>query len=155
MPHLNGYDATLQVLKKYSSAKCILLTGYDTLTIAMNFIKIGGRGFLLKGDNSEEIIHALRAVQNGDYYFSPHYEQYLVRWLDLNMKLHVPTLKFTPRELEIILKFSKGFTSKEVGESMQLSTRTIETYRYDLLKKTQVKNSAELIRFAFQNGILS
>jgi DNA-binding NarL/FixJ family response regulator len=58
-----------------------------------------------------------------------------------------------PRELEIILKLSRGMTSKEIADSIQLSARTLETYRFDLIRKTEVKNLLELIRFVYQNGV--
>jgi DNA-binding NarL/FixJ family response regulator len=58
-----------------------------------------------------------------------------------------------PRELEIILKLSRGMTSKEIADSIQLSARTLEPYRFDLIRKTEVKNLLELIRFVYQNGV--
>jgi DNA-binding CsgD family transcriptional regulator len=60
-----------------------------------------------------------------------------------------------PSELEIVLKLSRGMTSKEMADSMQLSARTVETYRFDLIRKTKVKNSLDLIRFVYQNGVFS
>ncbi len=155
MPQLNGYDATLQLLKNHAGLKIILLTGYDTLAIALNFLKIGGLGFLVKGGESEEIIHAIRTVLNGDYYFNSQHEPQLVKWLERGTQQKVPSLKFTSRELEIVLKLSRGMTSKEIADSMQLSARTLETYRFDLIRKTEVKNSLELIRFVYQNGVFS
>jgi DNA-binding NarL/FixJ family response regulator len=155
MPKLNGYDATVQLLKKHVDLKIILLTGYDTLAIALNFLKIGGRGFLVKGGDSDEIMHAIRTVLNGDYYFNSQHEAQLVKWLERGTKQKVPSLKFTSRELEIVLKLSRGMTSKEIADSMQLSARTLETYRFDLIRKTEVKNSLELIRFVYQNGVFS
>jgi len=110
---------------------------------------------LVKGGVDEEVIQAIRTVISGDYFFNSQFEPQLIKWLERRTEQKVPGLKFTARELEIVLKLSKGMTSKEVGDSMQLSTRSIETYRYDLIQKTDVKNSLELIQFVYKNGIFT
>lgn len=153
MPHLNGFQAAEQLLKKNKEIRIILFTMYDTFEIALNFLKIGGRGFIVKGGKNDEIISAVRSVSNGDYYFNSHHEKEIATWIKGGKKLDVPAIRFTPHELEIIIKLSRGMTCQEIGESMQLSSRTIEAYRSELIRKAGVKNSLELISFVYQNGI--
>lgn len=155
MPHLNGLQATEQLLKKDKTIRIILFTMYDTLEIVLNFLTIGGRGFLVKGGQNQEIINAIRTVSNGDYYFNSQYETEILRWLNKEKKQHVPSIRFAPKELEVILKLSRGLTCQQVGESMQLSARTIESYRSDLMRKTDTKNTAELISYIYRQGIIN
>ena len=155
MPHLNGFQAAEQLLKKDKGIRIILFTMYDTLEIALNFLKIGGRGFIVKGGENQEIVHAVRSVSNGNYYFNSQYENEILRWLNTGKEQHVPALKFTPKEHEVILKLSRGLTCQEVGISMQLSVRTIESYRSDLMRKTNTKNTAELISYIYKQGIIN
>lgn len=155
MPHLNGLQAAEQLLKKNKSIRIILFTMYDTLEIALTFLKIGGRGFIVKGGENQEIIHAVRSVSNGNYYFNSQFENEILRWLNTEKAQHVPAIKFTPKEHEVILKLSRGLTCQQVGESMHLSTRTIESYRYDLIRKTGTKNTAELISYLYRQGIIT
>ncbi len=155
MPKLNGLIAAEQLLKKNKSIRIILFTMYDTLEIALNFLKIGGRGFIVKGGENQEIIHAVRSVSNGNYYFNSQYENEILSWLNTGKEQHVPALKFTPKEHEVILKLSRGLTCQQVGELMQLSARTIESYRSDLIRKTNTKNTAELISYIYRQGIIN
>jgi len=153
MPNLNGYEAAEQLLKKNKELKIILFTMFDSTAVAFNFLKIGGRGFIAKGGHPDEIIKAIRTVWSGDYYFHSQYEKEIVQWLSKGVDQITPKLKFTTKELEIVLKLSKGMTCKEIGDAMQLSARTIEAYRADMIAKTKVKNSLELISFVYKNGI--
>jgi DNA-binding NarL/FixJ family response regulator len=153
MPELNGYDASVSILKEFKQARIILLTMFDTKPIIYNFFKIGGKGFIWKGNPDQEISDGVRVVLNGEYFISSVHEQEIQEWMKSAAIHKVPKLKFSPLELSIVVQLSKGKTSKEISRELCLSPRTIETYRYDLIKKTEVKNSVELIEYAFKNGI--
>ncbi len=153
MPEMNGYDAANHLLRIDKSIKIILLTMYDTKPIALNFLKIGGKGFIWKGCPSGDICDGVRTVASGDYYFSSIHEQEITEWMENRTTEKVPKIKFTPLEHGILVKISKGKTSKEIGKELNLSLRTVETYRYDLIKKAEVKNTSELIEYLFRNGI--
>lgn len=153
MPEMNGYDATAVILKEYKNARIILLTMFDTKPIIYNFLKIGGKGFIWKGHPDHEVSDGIRVVLNGECFISSCHEQEVLQWLKCGSSQKTPKLKFSPLELSIVVQLSHGKTSKEISRALSLSPRTIETYRYDLIKKTAVKNSVELIEYAFKNGI--
>jgi DNA-binding NarL/FixJ family response regulator len=153
MPGISGYEAAERLLKKDDHVKIILLTMYDSITIALNFLKIGGKGFLYKGCDPNEILGAIRSVWMGDYYFHSMTEKQIIQQLEKCVQKTLPKIKFNSRDLEIVLKISKGMTSKEIGESMNLSIRSIETYRLDMIRKAQVNNSMELIDFIYRIGL--
>ena len=153
MPEMNGYDAAVSILRQYKSARIILLTMFDTKPIIYNFFKIGGKGFIWKGNPDREISDGVRVVLNGEYFISSSHEHEITEWMKSTSPQKVPKLKFSPLELSIVVQLSKGKTSKEISQELSLSPRTIETYRYDLIKKTAVRNSVELIEYAFKNGI--
>jgi DNA-binding NarL/FixJ family response regulator len=155
MPKLNGFMAAEQLLRKNKEIKTILFTMYDTLEIALNFLKIGGRGFIMKGGENEEVINAIRSVSNGDYYYSSRFEQDILQWQKMGKSQPMHSIKLTPQQFEIVLKLSRGLTCKEIGESMKLSSRTVESYRSELIKKTNTKNTAELISYIYKQGILN
>jgi len=155
MPELNGYDAAHHLLKAHKNIKIVLLTMFDTLPIGLNFIKIGGKGFISKGGPTEHVIECIRAVSNGDYYFSSTYESEITEWICKDISQNLPTIKFAPLELKIINKVSQGKTNQEIGDELKLSRRTVEAYRYSLTRKVGVKNTFELIDYCFKNGILS
>ncbi len=154
MPEMSGFDAAHSLLKKDRDIKIILFTLYDTCPIVLNFLKIGGRGFIYKGSPNEQICEAVRVVYNGEYYFSSENENDIITWLETGMPDKIPKIKFTSLELAILIRLSKGMSNEKIACELTLSIRTVETYRYDLIRKTGVKNSLELIEFIFRNGIL-
>ena len=154
MPEMNGFDAAQTLLNENRHIRIIMVTLYDTLSVALNFIKIGGRGFLSKSSNPELITESIRMVDKGDYYFNSVNETEITKFLKVGYTKTLPKIKFTELELAIVVKLSCGKTSKEISDALNLSLRTIETYRYDLIKKTGVKNSNQLIGYVFKNGFM-
>lgn len=154
MPVLNGLEAAKRILEIDRHAKIILLTMFDTKPIVLNFLKVGGKGFLHKGTNVDQIIQAIYGVLQGDYYFSSECETEISRWLSSGMKEKIPVISFSHREHQLTLKIVRGLTNKEIAAELDLSTRTVEFYRKKLLSKTQVKNTAELVEYIARNGIL-
>ena len=153
MPEMNGYEASVEILKVHKQARILLLTMFDTKPIIYNFFKTGGKGFIWKGNPDHEISDGVRVVLNGEYFISSIHEYEILDWMKSDTTQKVPKLKFSPLELSIVVQLSKGKTSKEISRELCLSPRTIETYRYDMIKKTEVRNSVALIEYAFKNGI--
>lgn len=153
MPELNGYDTAQYLLKVHKHIRIVLLTMYDTLPIGLNFLKMGGMGYIWKGGPPEHIIECIRVVANGEYYFSSAFENEMTDWMREGMTQKIPTIKFAPLELNILGKVSQGKTSKKIAEELKLSRRTVEAYRYDLIRKIGAKNTFELINYCFKNGI--
>ncbi len=118
-------------------------------------MKLGGLAIIVKGEENEEIINAVRSLSNGDYYFNSQYQKEILRWLEAGNEQRISAIRFEHKELEIILKLSRGMTCKEVGESIHLSARTIESYRSDLMRKTGTKNTAELISYIYKQDIIN
>ncbi len=155
MPILNGYEVAELLLKKNKNIKIIMLTMFDTLPVVLNFLKIGGKGFLSKNCLIEEIGESVMTVSKGNYYFCTEFEREAFRWIKNRFIVKVPKIRFTPLELSLLFKMSRGKTSKEISGELNLSFRTVETYRYDLIKKAKVNNTAELIDYLHKNGVLN
>ena len=153
MPKMTGYDAAKEILQTNSTARIILLTMFDSIPIATNFLRIGGKGFLTKGSDAEHIIKAIYELAKGDFYFRSDNEIELLHWFQMGMTKNVPAISFTPRELQVCFKVSKGLINKEIAKELKLSVRTVETYRQQLIEKTNVRNTAELIEYIYKNGI--
>lgn len=154
MPHLNGYETSKEILRKDRSAKILLLTMFDSSPIAMNFLQIGGKGFITKDAHVDQILAAIRAVEKGDHYFHSRYEDEIIEWMQTGMKKRAPVISLSPRELEVCLKLSKGFTAQAIADELTISVRTVETYRRHVMEKTNVKNTAEMIEYIYKNGVV-
>jgi len=153
MPLLDGYETSDRILKKNSKSKIVLLTMFDSFPIAINFLRIGGKGFLSKEIDTELIIKAVTSIHLGGYYFHSSHELQILEYIENGMRKNIPKISFSPRELQVCLKISKGLTNREISKELQLGLRTVETYRQNLIEKTGVKNSPELITYIYRNGI--
>jgi two-component system invasion response regulator UvrY len=154
MPEMNGYQATEAILDTRPNVPIIILTQFDEIPLILNLFKTGARGFLTKNIEGEEIAAAMTAVLKGDYYYHSKFDDTISSWLMTGLRKQIPSIKFSDREMQLILLMSKGKTTQEISEQLGLSFRSIETYRYQLIKKVNVANTAELITYVYKNSIL-
>ncbi|HEY4481799.1 MAG TPA: response regulator transcription factor [Candidatus Brocadiaceae bacterium] len=139
---MSGIEATREIKKLIPGIKIICLTMYDLPAIAKEAMKAGAKGYVTKNSTREQMIQAIISVYNGMRYVSPDIQL----WRDKNDNVSgLQSLTF--REIEIVQLIKKGMSSKEVGEHLNISTKTIEVHRYNVLKKLKLRNVAELVSF--------
>lgn len=154
---MSGMEVTEKILSQHPDAKVLILSMYDDEDYISKCIESGVKGYVVKNESGNELEYAVKTVLKGQTYFSHHVQQVIFK----NYSTHVskpksvePELKFTTREVEIIKLISEGLTSHEMAEKLFISPRTVETHRANLIKKTGVKNSVELIRKMEKIGII-
>jgi DNA-binding NarL/FixJ family response regulator len=117
----------------------------------------GADGYLLKEDSDNELLNAIDVVMHGDIYISPHlaeeFSDEVIR--SYREKGVFPCETLTNREIEVLKLVAEGLTSKEIAELLSISIRTVEHHRANLLKKLNLKNTADLIKHAIQNGFIN
>src|ERR1700754_2445558 len=154
MPEMNGYDAAESILENKPTVPIIVLTQFDEIPLILNLFKTGAKGFLTKNIEGEEIAAAMTSVLRGDYYYHSKFDDTISSWLMSGLRKQIPSVRFSDREMQLIMLMSKGKTTQEISEQLGLSFRSIETYRYQLIKKVNVANTAELITYVYKNSIL-
>jgi two-component system invasion response regulator UvrY len=154
MPEMNGYDASEAILESRPTLPIIVLTQFDEIPLILNLFKTGAKGFLTKNIEGEEIVTAMTTVLKGDYYYHSKFDDTISSWLMSGLRKQIPSVRFSGREMQLIMLMSKGKTTQEISEQLGLSFRSIETYRYQLIKKVNVANTAELITYVYKNSIL-
>ena len=154
MPEMNGYDAAEGILETKPTIPIIVLTQFDEIPLILNLFKTGAKGFLTKNIEGEEIAAAMTTVLKGDYYYHSKFDDTISSWLMSGLRKQIPSVRFSEREMQLIMLMSKGKTTQEISEQLGLSFRSIETYRYQLIKKVNVANTAELITYVYKNSIL-
>jgi two-component system, NarL family, response regulator NreC len=155
MPELNGIEATRQILDESPHTRVIILSMHGAAEYVVRALQAGARGYLLKDADGLTIIAAVRAVHAGQRYLSPAISETLV---DQYLRQHVvaDTLgSLTPREREIMQLVAEGKSSAEIAQILQLSPKTVETYRSRLMDKLGIDNLAGLVRYAIQHGVIS
>jgi DNA-binding NarL/FixJ family response regulator len=163
MPEMNGIEATKRIHEKYPKTKVLALTMFEDGLYVGEMMKAGATGFVLKNAKKEELVEAITRVYHGEKYISQDVSLKLIEKM-LNgesnngngsmQKGSARKLEITPRELEIIKLIAEELTNVEIAQKLNNSPMTIITHRKNLLRKLGVKNTAGLIRFAIQHGLL-
>ena len=159
MPNLNGLEATRQILAMSPEAVILILTMHDTDHVVREVLRAGARGFLLKSDAGRDLVAAVEALQRQRTFFTTRVSQmvldgYLDRAHRESDTGDVSDDVLTSREREVIQLLAEGKTSKEVAVTLNLSVKTAETHRTNLMRKLNLHSVADLTRYAVRNGIV-
>lgn len=150
MPVLNGFDAVRHIRERGTQAKIIFLTMHDDATLLSEAFRCGASGYILKQAAGEELVNAIREVARGNNYVSP-----LVTNLPAEpLKVHAQKATLTPRQREVLKLISRGLTMKEIASQLNISTRTAETHKYEMMQTLGVETTAELIRYSLRLGLI-
>jgi DNA-binding NarL/FixJ family response regulator len=156
MPNLNGLDATRQILATMPEARILILTVQDSEQVVREVLAAGARGFLLKSDAGRDLVAAVEALQHWQTFFTSRVAQMM---LDGYLRPQDETdtsgqSVLTPREREVIQLVAEGKTTKEVATALNLSVKTAETHRTNLMRKLGLHSVAALTLYAVRNGIV-
>jgi len=157
MPNLNGLEAVRQILATSPEAQILVLTMHDTDQVVREVLRAGARGFLLKSDAGRDLIAAVEALQQRRTFFTTKVSQMVLNGFlnrDHRASVAVDEHILTAREREVIQLLAEGKTSKEVAVTLNLSVKTAETHRTNLMRKLDLHSVADLTRYAVRNGIV-
>ncbi len=162
MPNLNGLEAARQILATNPGVAILILTMHDSDNVVREVLRAGARGYVLKSDAGRDLITAVEALQRQRTFFTTRVSQMVLNgFLDREKKdsqdeiLKQPSREvLTSREREVIQLLAEGRTSKEVAVTLNLSVKTAETHRTNLMRKLGLHSVADLTRYAVRNGIV-
>lgn len=152
MPGNNGLEILKDIKKMNPHQIVLMLSIYPEEEYAVRALKSGASGYLKKDSNPEEIINAIKTVCSGKKYLSAELYDRVLDELNKpeNEALHK---KLSNREMEIFIKIGRGQTLSEISEEMNLSPKTVSTYRARIMEKTNMKNNAEIMKYVIENKI--
>ncbi len=157
MPKLTGIEAVSKVKKLYPAIKILMLTMHKNKQYFYHAMSAGADGYLMKEDSDEELLLAIKRIQDGKSYLSPFLSQDfaddVISAYRNNRSSPFETL--TKREREVLNLVVEGHTSRVMAEMLHLSPRTIDHHRANLLRKFDMKNSVDLVNFAVRNGFVT
>lgn len=158
MPNLNGTEASRQITSKHPEIAVIVLTMHSDESYVLRALKAGARGYLLKESAEDDLINAIRAVNQGKAFFSPAVSKTLVE--DYVRQLQDKDIDdsyelLTGREREILQLVAEGKSNKEIANVLNLSVYTVETHRSNMMEKLNLHTVPELILYAVRKGIVS
>jgi DNA-binding NarL/FixJ family response regulator len=162
MPNLNGLEAARQILATNPNVAILILTMHDSDNVIREVLRAGARGFLLKSDAGRDLVAAVEALESQKTFFTPRVSQMVLDGF-LNREKKRSEIEdvanpsgdlLTAREREVIQLLAEGRTSKEVAVTLNLSVKTAETHRTNLMRKLGLHSVADLTRYAVRNGIV-
>jgi len=151
MPEMNGMDLIKKV-KETFKGKVVVLTMHSERSKLDEAIELGIDGYILKDSDRDEFMYALNSISKGKQFYSS-----TLLESGINQQKEMPTdvvTQLTDRETEVLKLVAEGFSNGEIGERLFLSPKTIDSHRTNLMKKLEVHNVVELVRYAIKNKIV-
>jgi DNA-binding NarL/FixJ family response regulator len=155
MPNMNGLEATRQIMRNNPLQKVIILTVTDAVNVVRAVLEAGARGFVLKDDAARDLVLAIEALQNDRNFFTARVAKMILEgYLKSGTQKQSEQPTLTAREREIVQLLAEGKGSKEVASILDLSVKTVETHRANLMRKMGFHSVSELVIYAIRNHIV-
>ncbi len=157
MPDLNGIEATRQIIANTPGVKVIALSMHSDRRFMVEMLNSGASGYLLKDCAFEELINAIRAVVANRIFLSPMIADTVIKdFTCLFSKINISVFSnLTSREREVLQLLSEGKTTKQIAFHLNVSVKTVETYRQQIMGKLDIHSIAELTKYAIREGLTS
>ena len=157
MPGLSSFEATRHIKKNRPETKVLYLTMYEDEDYLLQCLEVGAAGYVLKDTPAPQLVSAVRDVYRGGKYLSSQVlgklvEDFRARVRDTRMQPRMSTL--TPREREILKLLAEGNSVKEIAVLLGLSVKTVEAHKFNLMRKLDIHNKAQLVTYAIQKKII-
>jgi DNA-binding NarL/FixJ family response regulator len=161
MPLLNGLEAARHIRKSASETKVLILTVHDADPVIQEVLDAGAQGYVLKSDAGRDLVAAVEAVSRNKTFFTPKVEQMILDGYlgdgPRNGESKLPKYRrdrLTPRQREVVQLLAEGKSSKEVAVALDLSVKTAETHRANIMRKLNCHCVSDVVRYAIRNRII-
>jgi DNA-binding NarL/FixJ family response regulator len=161
MPLLNGLEAARHIRKSASETKVLILTVHDADPVIQEVLDAGAQGYVLKSDAGRDLVAAVEAVSRNKTFFTPKVEQMILDGYlgdgPRNGESKLPKYRrdrLTPRQREVVQLLAEGKSSKEVAVALDLSVKTAETHRANIMRKLNCHCVSDVVRYAIRNKII-
>jgi DNA-binding NarL/FixJ family response regulator len=158
MPTLNGLEATRQILKMRPQTKVLILTMHESDSVIREVLDAGARGYILKTDAGRDLVTAVDSLRRNKTFFTSRVSQMILDGFlkgDPRPQNSEPgAVRLTPRQREIVQLLAEGKSSKEVAVALDLSVKTAETHRANIMRKLDCHSVSEVVRYAIRNKII-
>ncbi len=151
MPNMDGFQVLKELKTVNTTIKPVIISMYNDGNCIAKCAKMGAYGYLLKNTDESELVLAIRTVSKGKKYFSAEISEKMINFMSTQS---ISENILSNKETEVLGLLSKGLTTNEIAAKLYVSSRTIETHRGNILKKLEVKNTAELIKKATEMNMI-
>jgi len=159
LPTLDGIEVARQIHDRMPQVRVLMLSMHDNEEYVFRALQAGACGYVLKQSTSTELVLALRAVAAGSTFLSPDISQILIgdylRRAETRSDADEALDILTPRERQVLQLITKGFSNRQIAARLQISIKTVETHRGNMMRKLDVHDRAELVKFAIDSGLVT
>lgn len=154
MPEMDGIELSKILRKQYPNVKILIVSTHSNVMIVSRLIRIGVNGYLLKNAEKEELLKAINTIASGKNYFSEELEEkHFINSSKIEKQISNLT-ELSSREKEILILIAQEYNTAEIAEKTFISLNTVNTHRRNLLSKLNAKNTAGLVKYAVENGLV-
>jgi len=154
MPGLDGLEVTTRLAATHPHLPVLILTMHEEQQYVIRAIEAGAKGYITKQSAPEQLVKAIRKVHSGGRYLTREAAEALALRVARGANSGSDLDALSTRELQVLRRLALGHTNREIAASYNISIKTVDTYRFRLLKKLNLRNNAELSRFAIQNRLV-
>lgn len=160
LPGMSGIQTTQVISRLYKQIRVLMLSMHNNEDYILRSVEAGAYGYILKDSSSDEMIKAIRTIANGEKYYSSPVAQIILSGYMQQLKKgskHSQTeraSKLSNKEKEILQFLVDGMSSREIANKLQLSVRTVDNHRANMMRRLQVRNAAELVRMAVEDKLI-
>ncbi len=154
MPRIDGLEVITRIHPEYPDLPIIVLTMHAENQYVVRAIEAGAMGYITKQSAPEHLVHAIRKVYAGSRYLTDDATESLALRVARGNRDGTLLDTLSTRELQVLRRLAMGHTNREIASAYNISIKTVDTYRYRLLKKLDLRNNADISRFAIQNGLI-
>jgi DNA-binding NarL/FixJ family response regulator len=156
MPRLNGLDATIRLLKTWPETRVLILSMHQSEEYVRQALRHGAAGYLLKDAAPTELDLAIEAIRRGETWLSPAVTKgVLIEYVQRLRGDEPPEGQLTPRQREVLQLIAEGCSNKEIARRLDLSIKTVDTHRSQLMKQLGIHEVTGLVRYALRTGLIS
>jgi DNA-binding NarL/FixJ family response regulator len=153
MPLLNGIDAARQIREVAPRTKTLLLTMYKDESYVLRALRAGINGYVVKTQAAPALVEAIRSILHGGLYLSPVISESVVKAALIQNERELDPL--TPREREVLQLIAEGKSNKEISRELEMSVKTVDSHRRNLMVKLDIHETAGLVRYAIRTGLIT
>ncbi len=153
MPGLDGLKALDRIRARHGDLQILILTMHKEREFFRHALARGVQGYMLKDDSFDRILFAIHEIRAGRKSYSAEIASFIVEDYNLIRDSQMSQEILTRREKEILKMIAGGMTNREIGKSLEISPRTIQTHRTNIMQKLDLKNTAEMVKFAIERGL--
>lgn len=158
MPQLNGLEATRQILKLLPETQVLILTMHESDELVREVLSAGARGYVLKTDARRDLVNAIRSLSEHRPFFTSKVAEMVLegyRQRSAPVEVEIPSGdRLTSRERQIVQLLAEGKTSKEIATALEISIKTADTHRANIMRKLDLHSLADVVRYAIRNKMI-